>query len=258
MVQLDRLVWAAQRTYHLGSLHLGVRASDAEFSSAIEDSLRAYLIPDVIAPSNYSLIVPEGNHMGFLYRAHVPVVRSSDAGRLLWSALRHLSSHLAGPAGLALDFDAVVRGSEAVLAPRSIAVLPRQLSRDLQQQGYQFLDAAWVDVDLERGEVRVTEPGLDWDPEPLRPWMSAFVPVKAGSYKVVGVLFEMPPSTHVPSSLFWLSQTLLRAGNLPAYGPERAINGILSLLDRVPVRRVDGGIRELVAAVTETFDGLDR
>ena len=257
MAQLDRLVWAAKRTYHLGPLHLGVRVSDAEFGSALAESLTAHLVPDVVAPSNYSILMPDGKHMGILYRGHVPVVRMIDDSRLQWATLRHLSSHLDGPAGLALDFDAVVRGDEAVLAPRSIAALPRVLSRDLQQRGYQFLDATWVDVDPARGELQVSAPTITWEPGPLRQWMGDFVPVPAGSYRVAGILFEVPESAQSPSNLFWLAQTLLRSGNLPAFGPERAIDELLSLLDRVSVHRVDGGIRDLATAVIESFDGLD-
>jgi hypothetical protein len=81
--------------------------------------------------------------------------------------------------------------------------------------------------------------------------------VEPGVYRLAGMVLESPPSTLPRSSLFWVPQTLRRARNLKSYGPQRAIDELLNLLDRVPVRAAGGGIRELAAAVTGSFDGLD-
>ncbi|HUP17834.1 MAG TPA: hypothetical protein VM848_17530 [Acidimicrobiia bacterium] len=260
MARLDRLVWAAQHTFSLGPFHLGVRSSDSDLASAMARSLSARLVPDVIAPANYSILLPEGKQAGVLYRGYQSMVRTSDTTRLVWATMRHLASHVEEPSELALGLDAVVRGDQAVLAPRGIATMPRLLSKGMQEKGYQFLDAPWIDLSLERGELRVAEPGLGWDPEPMRDWMYGdpqFQSVKPGVYRLAGVVLEAPRSTLPRSSLFWVPQTLRRARNLKSYGPQRAIDGLLNLLDRVPVRAAGGGIRELAAAVTGSLDGLD-
>ncbi|MGH8923030.1 MAG: hypothetical protein ACRDWA_00040 [Acidimicrobiia bacterium] len=255
MARLDRLGWAIQNTYEVGPFLLGVRVSDPELGEALAQSLSAHLVPDVIAPANYSLLVPDGG-VGVLYQGYQSMTRTRDPSRLIRAFLAHLGSHQKTAVGLAIGMGVVQSRDRAVLAPRSISNLPHRLVMELNERELQLLDRPWVDVDPERGTMQISESPLEMDPFPLQAWIGPdadLAPVQPGDYPLAGIVLDDPALAPSPSSLYWVVRLLRRTANLPKYGARQGIDAVLGLLSRVPVHLVAGGVREQAAAVIGAF-----
>ena len=55
MGNVDRLVWAATSTVHIGEYHIGIRSSRPAVDDAVRQLLGSHLVEGVEAPPNYSV-----------------------------------------------------------------------------------------------------------------------------------------------------------------------------------------------------------
>ncbi|NND02274.1 MAG: hypothetical protein HKN91_05755 [Acidimicrobiia bacterium] len=168
MSKLDRLVWAASSTYHIGPLHLGIRTDSEWLDTALQQALADYYVPDIEADPNFSIVIPSSDDgspatgLNMLYEGHTSLVRSRYPDRVLRALFQHLTKYLpVESAGLLrVSALALVRDGEAILVPRNIITWLDQLAPRLNRAGWQFVDEPWSSVDLESGELVVSAPTI--------------------------------------------------------------------------------------------------
>src|SRR5947207_6471046 len=84
MSELDRLGWAAERTFEVGGLLFGLRTNSREFIAWADEVLGDFRVRDAEAGPYYSVVVGGtegiGKHFHILYRESDAIVRSFDLG----------------------------------------------------------------------------------------------------------------------------------------------------------------------------------
>jgi hypothetical protein len=171
MAKLDRLVWAASSTFHIGPHLLGVRSDSEWLDGLIRRALAEHHVPDVEAPANFSVVVPRDDSgsaakgLNMLYEGHTNLVRSRHAGRVLRALFQHLSKHVPSESGgyLRVSDLALVRDNRSILVPRNIVTWMDQLAPRLNRAGWQFVDQPWSTIDLETGALVVPPATLEVD-----------------------------------------------------------------------------------------------
>lgn len=125
-----------------------------------------------------------------------PALRTLDLERLIGGLRRFVGDHGEAPAGaVRTDFAAAVRHGAAVLLHREARELLVKEERSLRRSGLSMLEAAYADVDLDRGELVVADAGIPFDeagfeelrslaPSPRRPDHA----VPFGRYPIAGVV----------------------------------------------------------------------
>ena len=241
-MKLDRLVWAGSSTFRIGRLLLGVRSSNQAVHDLLRETLIAHLVEGVEAPNNYSILLagddPESKDRAFhfVYRGFNPVVRTRDPQRLVPALLSRLAGHLDHGRSdhVRLDSVALVAGDVAVLAPAEIRYVMPVLERRLNSKGLRVVDQPWTALDVETGELVVTEPALDVDPEAQARLTRAFPrarrpdpPVAPGRYRVAGWAFGLGHAHNGPISR---SQAVALACpqvlNVAELGAQRTLDGL--------------------------------
>lgn len=168
---MDRLVWAASSTYHIGPLHIGIRTDSEWLDGVIREALSAYHVSGVEAPANFSIVVPQSKLNGgakglnMLYEGHTNLVRSRHAERVLRALFQHLAKYVpAEPNGFLRVSDlALVRDGRSILVPRSTVTWMDRVAPRLNRAGWQFVDHPWSTLDLDTAELVVPPPILTVD-----------------------------------------------------------------------------------------------
>ena len=171
MGKLDRLVWAASSTYHIGPLHIGVRTDSEWLDGIIRKALSAYHVPGVEAPTNFSVVVPQAKPNGgpkglnMLYEGHSNLVRSRHPERVVEALFQYLAKYLPDePNGYLKIRDlALVRDGQSILVPRGVVIWLDLLAPRLSRAGWQFVDRPWSTLDLDTAELVVPPPMLSVD-----------------------------------------------------------------------------------------------
>ena len=205
---MDRLVWAASSTFRIDDLFIGVRSTSEAVDDVLRRTLKAHLVPEVEAPSNYSVSIGEtgadGRSAGFhfLYRSSSAVVRTRDPERVVRALMAWLHSHREEQPQDVLRVwgTALISEHGAVVGPPAVQHALEVVERRLNSRGIRVVDAPTVPIDPQRSEVVVPEPDLeiDWSvladladavPGPRR----ADPPVPPGRYPIVGWGFPVLP-----------------------------------------------------------------
>lgn len=245
MAKLDRQVWAASSTFEIGDFYLGLRTSDPDFSSAVNQALHLYLRPDIEAPDNYSAHLPAvGRPAATLYRSYSPVVRTASKPRWVAALLHHLSDR--ADEATKLRMGAAVSSRGAVLTSARISVIPHLLARPLHEAGISIVDLPGLDITFGPLSLEVNRPSLDLELTPLERWLDEPLRFLIGSYPIRAVLLETGP--RLPSLLQTVAHLLSRVRDLDPDQAEPFIAGLLAGLADIPVKIV-GDQRGLAAAV---------
>ena len=171
MGKLDRLVWAASSTYHIGPLHIGVRTDAEWLDGIIRKALSAYHVSGVEAPANFSIVVPQSKLNGgpkglnMLYEGHSNLVRSRRPERVVRALFHHLAKYLPDESNgfLKVSDLALVRDGRSILVPRGVVTWMGQLAPRLNRAGWQFVDHPWSTLDLDTAELVIPPPILTID-----------------------------------------------------------------------------------------------
>lgn len=184
-------------TFKIGDLHIGVRSNTLETGARVRRSLAQYLVEDVEAPPNYSVILANGDGVGrglnLLYRSWTTIIRSRYPSRVLRGLVRHLGQFdPSDPEYLRARVVALVRDRQAILVPDRVFTWTDILTPRLHRQGWQFVDAPFVDIDPKTAELVVTETEVAHlaaeIPEEV-PTRSEPAPVPPGRYPLLGWAF---------------------------------------------------------------------
>lgn len=201
MGKLDRLVWAAQSTFRVDDLYLGVRSTDAAFHQVIEQALAAHLVADLEAPPNYSVHIGHRRNRDSVAGLHAVyegaglASRTRDARRAVHALFNHLAARRGKvPEGLlSLSATVLVGDGVAVLAPVAVRAWRADIERRLLASGLRIVDSPSVYVDPASFEVVLSEPALDiaWPAldileEHFPGGGPADAPAPPGRYRLVG------------------------------------------------------------------------
>ncbi len=155
-------------------------------------------MPDVEAPANFSIVVPQGNGAGttglnMLYEGFTSLVRTRYPDRALRALFQHLGKYAPAESGDLLKVTALglVRDDQAILVPRSVVTWLDQLAPRLNRAGWQFVDHPWSFLDTDSGELVVDRSHLEVDESPLADMISKRSsrepePVGPGRFRLVG------------------------------------------------------------------------
>lgn len=247
MTELDRLVWAASSTYHVGPLHLGVRTDSEWLDGALREALSDYYVPDVEADANFSIALPANNDgspatgLNMLYESHTNLVRSRYPDRVVRALAHNLAKYIpVDSAGLLrVSALALVRDGQAILVPRNIVTWLDMLAPRLNRAGWQFVDYPWSTIDLDSAELVVGAPTIEMDSaifDELSGRVSKSEPlaVEPGRFPLVGwgVYSAEEQAMSRAAGAAAAAPSIL---NPNEFGVHDAIEGLVALTERTPV-----------------------
>ena len=166
--------WAGTAAYRIGAFHVGVRYNDAATAAVLDRLLPGARVQDRRTPDNYSIALHPaatgGNRkLNLLVQGGSQLVRSRSAARALAALLTCLSADTTPPDEhlLALDSSAAVVDGAALLLPPGMVHWAKELQTKLARRGIVLVDAPFVTIDPEAGELVVPTPSVPHDREVL-------------------------------------------------------------------------------------------
>ena len=166
--------WAGTAAYRIGDVHVGIRYNDPEAAAVLDRLLPGARVQDRRTPDNYSIALHPtvgtgSRRLNLLVQGGSQLVRSRSAARALAALLNHLSAQITPPDEhlLALDASAGVVGGRALLLPPGLVNWAKQIQTKLARRGIVLVDAPYVTIDPETGELVVPTPSVPHDPEVL-------------------------------------------------------------------------------------------
>ena len=166
--------WAGTAAYRVGDFHIGVRYNDPETAALLDRLLPGARVQDPRTPENFSLaLYPErsagSRRLNLLVRNGSQLVRSRSAARALAALLTYVSADTTPPDEdlLPLNATGAVVDGAALLLPPGLVNWTKQIQTKLARRGIVLVDAPYVTIDLETGELVVPVPSVPHDPEVL-------------------------------------------------------------------------------------------
>jgi hypothetical protein len=160
------LDWAGTRAVLAGRYLLGVRSATPELDRLFGRVLAEHLVPDAVAPPNYSLRMGSTDgvrHHRMFYKCETSV-RTRSLQRLLRAVCAYLAAHADEDDATRVQMDAVVLTHDgmAVLLPAELRpLLPSEDA--LRRRGFSMLDAPTAALDPAGGELVVRPPTFPLD-----------------------------------------------------------------------------------------------
>lgn len=142
-----------------------MRGSNDIESDHLRTAFDKYVISEHTSrPVNYSVrLSRDARTFHTLHRGSCMVLGSPDPQRILGALVRHVEAHAPASDGtVAMQALAVLDGGGVTLVPTLLEEDLRSVERRLTEEGVALLDAPFVSVDLQAGEL-VVEPWSDVD-----------------------------------------------------------------------------------------------
>ncbi len=166
--------WAGTAAYRIGDVHVGIRYNEPETAAVLDRLLAGARVQDRRTPDNYSVALHPtmgagSRRLNLLVQDGNQLVRSRSAARVLAALLNHLDAQLTPPDEhlLALDASAGVVEGRALLLPSGLVHWAKQIQTKLARRGIVLVDAPYVSIDPESGELVVPTPSMPHDPKVL-------------------------------------------------------------------------------------------
>jgi len=234
--------WVGTRVYRIGDHHVGLRCVTGETGEILDRLLSARVVDDPHAGHIFTLalsdeIRPEGPPPNLLCLGSNVLVRSRSPRRvmraLLWQLGARMDEFDSGSGLVQVTATAVHVNGGIVLLPPGLHGLEEHLQPAFARYGVSYVDVPYPEVDLERAEVVVPEPGLPHDETvlaaagPAGGWPDESAPVAPGRYPLVGW-----------GALFQAERSVTRF--TPAQAAAAVVSNVMGLPD------APSGVRRLV------------
>jgi thiol-disulfide isomerase/thioredoxin len=257
--------WVGTAALEFGDWHIGIRHNGDHALDVLNAVFPGARVTDRRVPDNYSVALYErtgkaARELHLLVKGSQQLVRSRSQQRVLRGLLAYLSADLyeSDPDLATVHMAAIVRDGQALFVPNDVTYQREQAQPRLAKIGYQMLDQPRVLLDMEKNELVVPEPQVDYDRDVLAALdetatLGSELPaVEPGRYPVMGWVLHATDVSAGPITTARAVASLLPIIRLEGAPLNTAIDEVVALIRGSGVVGIEyRTTRDLVKEVAE-------